>query len=320
MLSIDGGGKMDAVFGLAQEMLVLLAIALIGLIMRKGNVLPRETNFVLTQVILYITLPCLIIYSMDIEFSLALLVEFSWLMGMSLFSLCLGSVIGYLMRKRSKLEQERQGVYEATIIFGNQGFIGYAIAFLLFGELGVLYAAFFMIFYQFYVWTYVIYVVARVGQKITWQQLVLNPGVLATTVGFLVMLLPFRLPVMFSDVLADIGMMTLPLSMILIGSLLAAIDFSSFKKLMKNKYIWYATGAKLLLIPFLLTPFLWLPVSTIIVGVALLVTATPSAPTVSMYAQKYGGDATFSSVIVAITTVLCIITIPLLYALILFVR
>ncbi|GAE36850.1 AEC family transporter [Halalkalibacter akibai] len=134
------------------------------------------------------------------------------------------------------------------------------------------------------------------------------------------MLLPFRLPLLISGVLSDIGTMTLPLSMILIGSLLAAIRFNEFKQLMKNKYIWYASAAKLILIPLTLVPFLWLPVSTIVIGVALLVTATPSAPTVPMFAQKYGGDVTFSSVIVATTTILCVITVPILYAMILLVR
>ncbi|GAE36849.1 AEC family transporter [Halalkalibacter akibai] len=174
---------MSAVFGLVQEMLVLLVIALVGYSMRRKNILPKETNFVLTQVILYITLPCLIIYSMDIEFSIGLLKDITWLLGLSIFALACTTLIGYVMRKKAKLEIEREGVYEATIIFGNQGFMGYAIAFLIFGEIGVLYTAFFMIFFLFYVWTYVIYVVARVGQKVTWKQLILNPGVLATSIG-----------------------------------------------------------------------------------------------------------------------------------------
>jgi predicted permease len=311
---------MNAVVGLTGEMLVLLVMALIGLIMRKGKILPEETNQVLTQVILYITLPCLIIYSMDISFSMELFVDISWLLGLSIFALAGATAIGYWMRKSATLSENRKGVYEAAIIFGNQGFMGYAIAYLLFGEVGVLYTAFFMIFFLFYVWTYVIFVVARVGQKISWRQLLLNPGVIATSIGFIVMLMPFRFPSLIGSVLVDIGTMTLPLSMILIGSLLAGISAQEFKQLMKNRYIWYATGAKLLLLPMLLIPFLWFPVSTTVMGVAILVTATPSAPTVPMFAQKYGGDVSFSSVIVATTTILCVITIPIFYSFILFIR
>jgi predicted permease len=311
---------MSAVLGLIQEMLVLLVIAFVGFVMRRKKILPKETNNVLTQVILYITLPCLIIYSMDIQFSMSLFVDISWLLGLSIFALLCATITGYWMRKKAKLETEREGVYEAAIIFGNQGFMGYAIAFLLFGEVGVLYTAFFMIFFLFYVWTYVIYVVARVDQKVTWRQLLLNPGVLATSIGFIVMVLPFSWPPFFASVLVDIGTMTLPLSMILIGSLLAAIQYDEFKRIMKNRYVWYAAGAKLLLIPLMLAPFLWLPVSTAVIGVSILVTATPSAPTVPMFAQRYGGDVTFASVIVATTTILCVVTIPLLYAFILLVR
>ncbi|GAE25443.1 malate permease [Halalkalibacter wakoensis JCM 9140] len=311
---------MNAVLALAQEMFVLLAIGLIGFVMRKANILPKESNYVLTQVVLYITLPCLIIYSMDITMSLEIMVEITWLLSLSLFALFCATITGYVMRKTAKMPENQEGVYEAAIIFGNQGFLGYAIAFLLFGEIGVLYTAFFMIFFLFYVWTYVIYVVARAGQTISWRQILLNPGVIATSIGFLVLLAPFRLPLLIGGVLADIGTMTLPLSMILIGSLLAGLTLDSFKQLIKNRYIWYATGAKLLLLPMYLIPFLWLPVSTTVMGVAILVTATPTAPTVPMFAQKYNGDVSFATVTVATTTILCVITIPLLYAFILFVR
>ncbi|KHF41753.1 AEC family transporter [Halalkalibacter okhensis] len=311
---------MSAILGLAQEMFVLLMIGLIGFVMRKTNILPKESNFVLTQVVLYITLPCLIIYSMDIKMSVDLALDISWLVGLSVFALLCTTLTGYCLRKRASLPENRKGVYEAAIIFGNQGFIGYAIAFLLFGEIGVLYTAFFMIFFLFYVWTYVVYVVARAGQKISWRQIILNPGVIATSIGFLVMVLPVRLPSILGGVLEDIGTMTLPLSMILIGSLLARIGGKQFKQLIKNRYIWYATGAKLLLLPLFLIPFLWFPVSTTVMGVAILVTATPTAPTVPMFAQKYSGDVEFATFTVATTTILCVLTIPLFYALILFVR
>ncbi|MDT8859845.1 AEC family transporter [Alkalihalobacillus sp. MEB130] len=311
---------MSAVFGLAQEMTVLLVIGFIGLIMRKVNILPKESNYVLTQVVLYITLPCLIIYSMDIQVSRELIVDISWLVGLSIFALLCTTAVGYGFRKRAKMSDSRKGVYEAAILFGNQGFIGYAIAFLLFGEIGVLYTAFFMIFFLFYVWTYVVYVVARAGQTISWRQIFLNPGVIATSIGFFIMVLPFRLPDLLGGVLADIGAMTLPLSMILIGSLLAGINSKQFKELIRNRYIWYATGAKLLLLPVFLFPFLWMPVSTTVLGVAILVTATPTAPTVPMFAQKYKGDVPFGTFMVATTTILCVITIPMLYALILLIR
>ncbi|USK72105.1 AEC family transporter [Peribacillus asahii] len=61
-----------------QEMLVLYSIAILGFIVRKTGILNENTNDVLTQLILYITLPALILFSLDIPFSVTIIKEFLW--------------------------------------------------------------------------------------------------------------------------------------------------------------------------------------------------------------------------------------------------
>src|SRR5690625_5552661 len=89
--------------------------------------------------------------------------------------------------------------------------------------------------------------------------------------------------------------MTIPLSMILIGSLLADLHWRELRKYSKNIYIWIATVCKLLLFPLFLFIFLYLNVSYPLIIIAVLTSAMPSATTTSVYAQKFGGDANFAS-------------------------
>ncbi|USK86996.1 hypothetical protein [Peribacillus asahii] len=61
-----------------QEMLVLYSIAILGFIVGKTEILNENTNDVLTQLILYITLPALLLFSLDIPFSVTIIKEFLW--------------------------------------------------------------------------------------------------------------------------------------------------------------------------------------------------------------------------------------------------
>lgn len=113
----------------------------------------------------------------------------------------------------------------------------------------------------------------------------------------------------------DVGKMTIPLSMILIGSMLADIRLQDMRQYFKNIYVWIAALYKLLIIPLFLLVFLFLNVPFPLLTIAVLTAAMPSASTTSVYAQKFGGDTAFSSFAVLLSTLLCIITIPFLYSL-----
>ncbi|MBU8789195.1 AEC family transporter [Oceanobacillus caeni] len=304
---------MESLSAFMQEMLVLYGVAILGFIVRKIGVLNENANDVLTQLILYITLPALILYSLDISFSATLLKEFMWFIMMSAYILAISCFLAYWMRKSSQLPEKQKSVYEGLIIFGNQGFIGYAVSYILLGEQGVVYLTIFNICYLVLIWTYGIYLFSRSKESIDWKKIFLNPGILSTLTGLVIFLLPIRWPTVVSVGLESVGKMTIPLSMMLIGILIANVKNSTFILLMKNTYIWKSSLTRLIIIPLLLLPFAALPVPFQVFLIAVLVSGMPSAPTISLYSQRYGGDTYFASMGVLLTTALCIITIPLLY-------
>lgn len=304
---------MDSAGTFIEEMLVLYAIALLGFIARKKGVLNSNTNDVLTQLILYITLPALILYSLDISFSIALLKEFLWLVSMSLYILVISCILAYWMKQHSQLPMKQKSVYEGLIIFGNQGFIGYAISFILLGEQGIVYLTMFNLCYLFLIWTYGIYLFSKNTTAIDWKIIFLNPGILSTFIGLITFLLPVSWPDILSKGLDSIGRMTIPLSMMLIGSLIADVKYKDFLLLIKNIYQWKAAFARLILIPLLLLPFAAFSIPFSVLLIAVIVSGMPAAPTISLYSQKYGGDTLFASFGTLLTTLLCIFTIPFLY-------
>ncbi|HZW68153.1 MAG TPA: AEC family transporter [Pseudogracilibacillus sp.] len=294
---------------LIQEMVVLYSFALLGYAAFKCKVLNKDSHDVLSSIILKITLPCLIIHSLDKPFEIEMLKEFIYLLSLSLYILTASVLLASWMGNRMRDEKRKRAAYESLIIFGNQGFIGYAVVYTLFGEDGIVYVVIFNIFYLILIWTYGIYLFNRASDVFTYRRL-FNAGLISTLLGIIILLLPFSLPLFVTNMLEEIGNMTIPLSMIMIGSLIATVKGKELLVLMKNTYIWLAVLAKLILIPLLLFPFIFFPSYPQLLIIACLVSAMPSATTSSLYAQQYGGDAQFASVGVALSTMLSLVTIP----------
>lgn len=305
---------MDSTGVFLQEMFMLYGIAVVGFFARKSGILKENANDVLTQLILNITLPALILFSLDISFSLSLVTEFLWLIIMSIYVLVLSILLAIWIRKRAvQLTDKQNSVYEGLIIFGNQGFIGYAVIFIIFGNQGIIYLTMYNLCYLLLIWSYGIYLFSKNKKELKWKSIFLNPGILSTLTGMVIFLLPVGLPDVISNGLEMVGKMTIPLSMIVVGSLIANVKFISLLSMMKSGSLWKMAIAKLLFIPLLLIPFAALSVPSSLLVIAVLVSGMPCAPTISLYAKKYGADTSFASLGVLLTTLLCVVTIPLLY-------
>ncbi|MBY6037473.1 AEC family transporter [Fictibacillus nanhaiensis] len=300
-----------------QELLLLYSIALLGYILRKRNILPPGSEKVLTALILNVTLPALILFGMDVPFSMENVKQFGWLSLMSSFVLITSSIIASKTVKKLKPQPSQKNALEGIMIFGNQGFLGIAVCFLLFGKEGIFYATLFNFVYLLMIWTYAIYLFARVSKTIPWKNVFFNSGVLATMFGFILMILPGTLPTVLSNTLEMTGKPTVPLSMLLIGVLLGTIPLHQLTSLLINRHLWLASFYKLILFPLLLVPFVLFSLPFHLFAVAVLVAGMPSAPTISMYAEKYGEDASYAAAGVALSTFFSCLTIPALYSLLL---
>ncbi|ADU30258.1 AEC family transporter [Evansella cellulosilytica] len=294
------------------EMGTLFVFAAIGFIVKYLKVIPETSNHVMVQLILYITLPALIIYSMDVTLYSNFLIDFFWLMILSCVMLLIATGLATLLSKNASLKQSQKAVFQALVIFGNQGFIGYAICYLLLGELGILYAAVFNLSFLIYIWSYGIYIFVKDKQKISIKNIFLTPGMASTICGIVILLLPYQLPLFINNVLYSIGSMTIPLSMLFIGCIIADNKFL-LSQFILNKFLWIAVFTKLVIVPLSLFPSLIFTISLDVVMVAILIASMPSAPTTPMFAKKYAGDDIFASIGVSLSTLLSFITVPFLY-------
>ncbi|NLI59837.1 MAG: hypothetical protein GX375_00200 [Clostridiales bacterium] len=143
---------------------------------------------------------------------------------------------------------------------------------------------------------------------------VINPGTVSVVIGMVVFLFPIELPNPVSQVLDMVGSMTAPLSMLIVGALLGSIDL---KSIFIGFDAYYGSLLRLILMPMIailaLSP---LGIERELLGVCVVVTAMPAAANTAIFAEKFDGDSILGSRSVGLSTILSIITIPLIMMLV----
>ena len=142
------------------------------------------------------------------------------------------------------------------------------------------------------------------------KSIFINPGIIGSLIAVSLFVFGIKLPPLVSDCVDNLAAMNTPLSMIVLGTYLAKIRLS---ETFKNKLLYMAIGMRLLVIPLITWLILMVfPINDIAGKAILIAAACPAAAVTSLFASNYGLDAIFGSEIVSVSTLLSIVSIPLI--------
>ncbi len=207
-------------------------------------------------------------------------------------------------------------IIEHCSVFGNCGFFGIPVISAVFGEIGVFYTGFFIITFNVVMWSYGTLIIGRANKemKLSLRKIFLNAGTIPCILGLLLYLcrMPVYPPIL--DSMKTIGAACTPLSMIIVGTLLAKMPI---KKLVTDWQMYIACVLKLTVIPvavaFLLRTFGFSEYFSIF---GALMMALPSASSSAMFAQTYDLHPELAAETVGISTIISVASIPLIMQLI----
>ena len=287
----------------------LFLLILAGVLAKKTGIVSETGRKTLSDLLIYIVLPCNILESflsggqMPEGFVRNCLLAVGISAGIQLLAVY-GSKL--LFRKYPRGEKS---VLSYGMICSNSGFIGLPIARLMFGDLGVIYTSVFQIPLRFTMWTAGLSLFTSVSRKDAFRKLARHPCIIAVFVGLALMAVPIQLPGVLSDTLDSLSGCTVPLSMLVIGTILADAPIRS---MFSRPVLWYSC-LRLVLFPLLIWALLRpLGLDPTLVNVCVLMTGMPAGSTGSILADKYGGAALFASELAFASTLCSIVTIPLL--------
>ena len=285
----------------------LLCLMLIGVISVKTRIVDEQARSSLTELILCVFLPCNILSSFfgaerSQFFSLGLILMIS--VGVMALSFALAMVL----YRRAGAEQKKVLLY-ATLI-SNATFLGNPVVESIYGLDGLPYVAAYVLPLRVTLWT--VGLAIFTGRKGNLKKAVLHPCLIATYLGLFVMIMDFTPPLLVSRLALSLGSCTTPVSMIVVGSILAMVD----PRKIVTRLTVYFTFIRLALIPLLVMGIMLIfRPDPMVSGITVLLCGMPAGATTSILAEKYGGDKELATKMVFMTTLLSIVSAPLLFLL-----
>lgn len=296
---------------LMEQIIQLFLMIFMGFLIVKAKLLNSEDSKILSIIVLYLIIPCVIINAFQVDYTpqtvKGLLIA---LVGSVMTQVILLIVVSILGRVFHLNEVE-----VASIYYSNSGNLIVPIVTFILGKEWVLYGCVFMSVQLVFIWTHCKKIISR-ESTYDWRKIVLNINMISIAIGIVLFLTRIHLPAIINNTLSAVGSMIGPASMIVTGMLFAGMDF---KQIFANKRVYFVSFFRLIIVPVIaLFLIKCSQLSTFssngnkLMMIVFLAIITPSASTVTQMCQVYGNDSQYASAINVVTTLLAIVTMPLM--------
>lgn len=296
---------------IAQQVLVLFILIAVGFACGKKGILTDASSKKITDIVLYVVTPCVMISAFQRDFSMELLGS------ILITALCAAAIIAatiFIAKLvfRDKNES-RKKVLQFSTVFSNCGFMSLPLQKAILGDDGWFYGSIFVAVFNVIVWTYGLVMMSGDKKQLSIKKLAFNPGIVGVIVALIIFVLSIKLPYIVSQPIDYLAALNTPLPMLVIGFYLSQADF---KKAFTDAGAYLAMLVRLVVVPLLSMAVMWLlGVDKTIIIACVIASAAPTAATTTMFAAKYDRDVELSVSVVASTTLVSIITMPLVVAL-----
>ncbi len=296
---------------LMNQIIQLFIMIFMGFIIVKAKLLKAEDSKILSVIVLYLIIPCVIINAFQVDYTpqtvKGLLIALAGSVMTQVILLIVVSILGRVFHLNE--------VEVASIYYSNSGNLIVPIVTFILGKEWVLYGCVFMSVQLVFIWTHCKKIISR-ESTYDWRKIVLNINMISIAIGIVLFLTRIHLPAIINNTLSAVGSMIGPASMIVTGMLFAGMDF---KQIFANKRVYFVSFFRLIIVPVIaLFLIKCSQLSTFssngnkLMLIVFLAIITPSASTVTQMCQVYENDSQYASAINVVTTLLAIVTMPLM--------
>lgn len=310
---------------LIEQIITIFILIFIGMICYKTKLIDDDLIGKLSSILLTLIQPVLIFTSFQREFRMDLLEGLLISLILAFVTHIVAIGLSYVLirskkrriayvdgvRKVTYAENEDADVERIMTSYANMGFMGIPLVNGLYGSEGVFYVTACVMVFNLFIWTHGIVMISGTKKMKLREifQKVRNPAIISIIIGFVFFIFQIRLPSALNQSLTYISSMNTPFAMLIAGATIAKTDI--IKMFTSNIRKYYVISIKLLLIPFaLMLLYVWLPIDETVKMVAIFITTMPASTTGAILTIKYNRNSILASEILAMTTLLCIVTIP----------
>ncbi len=305
-------GSIDVIVALAKVFIMILP----GYILTKMNLINKTHTEGVSSIITYVTYPCLVIMAMQMSFSWEILNNCKYVVLIFIGVVIIAMIISKILTSVIHLPPTQTGIMAFMMVFGNTGFLGLPVLNGLFGKIAVFYGAICDSSFDvlmFSIGVTLIRQAAKGDTKMGFGETIkglINPCFIGSLLGLCLFVAGIKIPDILSGPMDAVGSATSPLAMMVVGSHLARINF---KDMFKSKPSYLVCLLKLLVAPAAALVLVKLIIGggTLFGTVIVMEAAMPCAMLSGILSEKYKADVEFATKGVMLTTILSLITIPI---------
>lgn len=288
--------------------LVMVFLALVGVFSYKTGIVDEEINKKLSDLVLTLFTPILLFTSFQKDFTREL--SSGLCISVLLSVIAFGIIWCICKAVVCKQEKNYAAVEHIALMYSNCGFIGIPMAQGIFGADGVFYMTAYVALANFLLWSHGIIVMSGKMNLRSVKKVFTSPTIIAIVLGVICFVIQIRMPKIIEEPLEMIANMNTPMAMMVAGINIAQADL---KHTFQKKRLYWLSFVKLIIMPMLLIGLLKMfSVEDTVKTVIVLATACPVGVTGSLFALRYGKDAIYASELFAMSTIISIVTVPLM--------
>lgn len=296
---------------LLQQMMILAVLMMLGFVLAKKEKLTPEVGKSISWMIVNIANPAVILSSSIGDHTGVSMKDMKVAAGVALCSYAVLIFLGEVVFRVLPMEQKKRGTYKGMLVFSNIGFMGIPIVQSLFEASAVIYTSLFMVVFNLLLYTYGVASIQSGGiQKIRIKE-IMNTGVIACLLALVLFFGQISLPEGVQKLIQMLSNLTAPLSMMVIGSSMVGLRP---KDILQDTMLIFFSIIKLIAIPLIgFVVIRHFSDNRTMIGVCLVMLSTPVASLVPMLAKQYDGEEQTAVKGVTLTTILSVITMPLVF-------
>ena len=292
-------------------MLVLFILISIGFLCGKKGLINENAAKKMTDIILYVVTPCVMISAFQKEFSGDTAIKILIAAAAAIVILVFSTLLARLVIRDKN--ESRKKVLQFSVIFSNCGFMSLPLQKELLGEDGWFYGSIFVAVFNIFVWTYGLLDMSGDKKQLSIKKLVFNPGIMGAAVAIILFVCRIKLPEIVIQPVTHLANLNTPVPMLIIGFYLSR---AKLKDAFSDVGTYIAMSLRLVIIPVIITFIMALLKLDKTMMIAFVIACSaPTAASTTMFAAKFNRDVELSVGVVAASTILSIITMPLIVSL-----
>lgn len=305
---------MEQFFIVLNQIGIFLILIIFGILAVKFGILDEHSLGSVSKLVMRMALPAYIFINTAEGATRQGLAESLLVIPLAIALYLMLFLLSLLLEKVFHLKGNRGHVFRAIVMFGNVGFMGIPLVVELYPDTALLYISLFTILDQGLFWTYGVSLTKPVSEqkeRISLKNLknLLSPALVAIIGATVLVLLNIHLPKLLTTTLSKLGTASMPLSLLYIGGMLSMTDV---RKVLRCGELYAEIGLKMLVLPivfFLVMKLCQVP--TDMAGTMTFLTGLPAINMVAMLSKNNGSDGDYAVCAVMMTTLACLVTLPL---------